>query len=273
MSFELVDLKNSQPLFVAVSETAEVFLGSLVQWDTDTGGVEVLGVASGAYDTTNDSIIAGLVIGTSNETKVYEDGTTVGGTFRGEEITGVVSQANLVGRTQIGNRGMYKKGEKMALVEIAVLDVTTRLRGRIYNATYGTALTLLTATAGSTDGGVADTYITNASDLASVANESTIFCRKGANAGLYRVLSSTSTTTHLNDVGFPQNISVDDTFVMVPHQQGYSRIQVDAQSTFINGAAITSYYGVFIDKMDLRIAGEESVEFRIIGNHFGFKTT
>ena len=273
MSFEIVDSKNSQPLWVPVSETAEMFAGSIDQWDTDTGGVEVLGVASGAYDTNNDSIIGGLVIGTSNETKVFEDGTTVGGTFRGEEITGVVSQANLLARTQIGNRGMYKKGEKMAMVEHIILDVTTRLRGRVYNATYGTALTVLTVTTASTDGGRTNTYITNASDLASVPNESTIFCRSGANAGLYRVLSTTSTTTHLNDVGFPFTIAVGDTFVMVPQQQGYSRIQVDAESTFINGAAITSYYGVFIDKMDLRIAGEESIEFRFIGNHFGFKTT
>ena len=269
MSFELVDSKSSQLLWVAVSETAEVFAGSLVQWDTDTAGVEVLGVASGAFDASNDSVIAGLVVGTSNEVKVFEDGTTVGGTFRGQEITGVVSQANLLARTQIGNAGMYRKGEKMALVQIAVLDATTRLRARVYNATYGTALTLLTVTTASTDGGVANTYITNASDLASVANFSTIFCRSGANAGLYRVLSSTSTTTHLNDVGFPFTIAIDDTFVMVPQRQGYSRIQVDAQSTFINGAAITAYYGAFIDKMDLRVAGEESIEFRFPANHFG----
>jgi len=268
MSFELVDKKSSQLLMVAVSESAEVFAGSLVQWDTDTAGVEVLGVANGAYDASNDSVIAGLVTGTNNETKVFEDGTTVSG-FAGEEITGVVSQANLVGRTQIGNRGMYVKGEKMALVEIAVLDNTTRLRGRLYNAAYGTAPTVLTVTTASTDGGVANTYITNASELASVANFSTIYCRSGANAGLYRVLSTTNTTTHLNDVGFPFTVAIDDTFVMCPQRQGYSRIQVDAVSLYINSAAITSYYGVFVDKLDLRVAGEESVEFRFAANHFG----
>lgn len=272
MSFQLVDLKNSQTLFVPVSESVELFLGQLVQYDTDTAGVEALGVANGAYDTDNDSIIAGLVMGTSNELAVHEDGTTVAN-FAGEEITGVVSQANLKARSQLGNRGMYKKGEKMALVEIAVVDTTTRLRGRLYNAAYGTAPNLLTVTAGSADGGVADDYVTNASELASVANESTIFCRKGANEGLYRVLSTASTITHQNDVAFPDDVSIDDEFVMVPQHQGYSRIQVDAQSLYINTAAITSYYGVFIDYMDLRVAGQEFCEFRFIGSHFGFKTT
>jgi len=271
MSFQLVDLKSSQLLWVPVSESAEVFVGSLVQWDTDTAGVEVLGVANGAYDADNDSVIAGLVVATSNDinNKVYEDGTTVAG-FAGEEITGVVSQANLMARRNFApGGGMYAKGERMALVQIAVLDCTTRIRGRLYNAAYGTAPTVLTATAGSADGGVADTYVTNASELASVANYSTIYCRSGANAGLYRVLSTASTTTHLNDVAFPQDVSIGDTFVMCPQRQGYSRIQVDAQSLYINTAAITSYYGVFVDQLDLRVAGEETVEFRFAPNHFG----
>jgi hypothetical protein len=268
--FKVIDLKQSQLLWVPVSESAVVYEGSIVQWDTDTAGVEVLGAASGAYDASNDSIVAGIVVGGNNVTKVYHAGGTVAG-FAGEEITGVVSSADQIARNGFGHGGMYARGEKMAMVQIAVIDVTTRIRGYFYNAAYGTAPTLLTVTAGSTDGGISDSYVTNAADVAGVANYSTIFCRSGTNAGLYRVTSDTSDTTHTNDVAFPQaTISVGDKFVKVFGKQGYARLQFDAQSLYINtGAATSAYYGVFIDYMNLKNAGNEYCDFRFTGQHLG----
>lgn len=262
---ELVELKQSQLEMVPVTGAAELFGGSLVEWSGE--GVDLLDIASGALDTTGETIIAGLVIGTNNETKVYEDGTTVAG-FAGEEITGLVTQAGLVGRTQFGNRGMYPKGEKLAMVEIAIIDCTTRIRAPIYNAAFGTAPTLLTVTAGSTDG---LGCTTNAADAAGVADLSTLYFRSGVNAGAYRVTDDASSTVHTNDHPFTRDISIGDTGVKVNLKHGFCRVQFDAAGLYINcGAALTAdYYGIIVDYIDLRTAGKEFCEFRFIPKHFG----
>jgi len=268
MSFELVDdVSNANKLLVPVTGTNELFAGQLVQWTGE--GVAALGVANGAYDATDDSVVAGIVLGTTNEDKVFEDGTTVSG-FAGEEITGLVTQAGLTGRTQIGNRGMYAKGEKMCLVEIAKIYADTRIKGRFYNAAYGTAPTLLTSTNTSTDGlGIT----TNAADVAGVVDFSTLYCRSGANARSYRVTDDTSTTVHTNDIPITNDIAIGATFVKVFGKQGFARLQFDAQSLYINTAAVTtSYWGVFIDTMDLRVAGEESCIFTFSAQHLGIPT-
>jgi hypothetical protein len=270
---ELVDLKSSQLKWVPVSETETLYVGQLVQSAIDTGGAEPLGAASGNYDITSDKVIVGLVVATSNtgDGVVQEDGNTVTG-FNGLKITGVVSQANLNARQNLGVKGPYSKGSKVAYVLIALLDSTTRIRARLFNASYGTTPALLTVTAGSTDGGIADTYVTNAADVASVPNFSTIYCRTGNNAGEYRVVSTTSTTTHQNDVGFHNNVlaSPADTFVMVNAKDLWARVQFDSDSLFIDtSAAITAdYYGVFIDVLDLKTAGQEICEFRFSPRHF-----
>lgn len=270
MSFELVDdVSSAHKQWVPVTGTDELFVGSLVQWAGE--GVSLLGVANGAADATDDSIVAGLVLATSNDidNKAFEDGTTVSG-FAGEEITGVTSQANLNNRQNFGQTGMYVKGEKMALVQIARLYPDTRIRGRFYNAAYGTAPTVLTSTNTSADGlGIT----TNATDVAGVADQSTIYCRTGANAGLYRVTDDTSTTVHTWDIAMMQDIAQGDTFIKVFGKQGFGRLQFDAQSLYINTAATTSaYWTVFIDKINLKTAGEEFCEFTFGLQHMGIPT-
>ncbi len=261
----LVDLKNSQLLMVPVTGTAEVFEGSATEWSGE--GIDLLDQASGAFDTTGETVVAGLVVGTSNENKVFEDGTTVSG-FAGEEITGIVTQAGLAGRTQLGNRGMYVKGEKLVLAEIAVIDSTTRIRAPIFNGAFGTAPTLLTATSVDTDG---LTETTNANDAAGVADLSTIYCRTGDNAGSYRVTDDTSTTVHAHDHPWMKDVAVGNTFVKVNIKQGFCRVQFDAAGLYIDSsAAVTAdYYGIFVDYIDLRVAGEEFCEFRFMPKHFG----
>jgi len=264
---ELVDLKNSQTLWVPVTNTAELFVGSLVEWSGE--GVDLVDTASGAFDVTGDTVLAGVVIGTDNATKVFEDGTTVTG-FAGEEVTGLITKAGLAGRTTYrSGGGMYPKGDPLVLVQIAVIDPTTRLRAPIRNAAYGTGPTLLTVTTGS--GTDALDCTTGSADATTVADFSTLYFRTGANRGSYRVLDSTSATTHTHDHPFKNDIAVGDTGVVVNLKQGYCRAQTDAQGLYFDiSAAVTSdYWGIFIDYMDLRVANEEYCEFRFGANHFG----
>ena len=260
--FQIIECKHKQT--VPVTGTDTIYAGQLVKWAGE--GVSPLGVASGAYDTTNESIIAGVVISTNNVRKTYHDGTTIAG-YSGEEITGVVTQANMAAAIRFGNSGMYPKGSKLAMAEIGIITAETRIKGRFYNAAYGTAPTLLTATVGSTTG---LGCTTNAADVAGVADFSTIYNRKGANAGEFRVTDDSSTTVHTQDHPFAEDIAVGDTFVKIFGKQGFARLQFDANSLYINVAAVTSsYYGVFIEQMNLETAAQEYCIFRFISKHLG----
>lgn len=267
MSFQVVDQKSSQLLWVPINDTAEIFAGQFVTWPVAGGdGVTTPGIAVGAFNTTTEEIIAGVVVTTNNRTKVFEDETTVAN-FAGEEITGVNTQADQNARNSFGHGGMYSKNDPQSLVQIAVCDATTRIRGRIYNGAYGTAITTLTNTVASATG-VLVTH--NNNDDAGDSDLSTIYCRTGANAGLYRVVSTaaigTSTVTH----AFPNAIAVGDTFVRVNLKQGFSQMQTDANNLYIdNGANPTdAYWGLMVDFLDLRTSGQEFCEFRFCPSHF-----
>jgi hypothetical protein len=171
----------------------------------------------------------------------------------------------------MGASGMWAKGDPAPLVQVAVLDPSMYVEAPIFNGTYGTATTLLTVTTGDTTGAG---MTTNAHERASVANLSTMYCRTGANAGIYRTVKSASTTTHTFDMHFPYAIAVGDTFVMANMVLGTSRVQINSTSGYIgmcldNGAdASSSYFGIEVVDMDLKEAGKEKVTFRFSAAHF-----
>ena len=92
------------------------------------------------------------------------------------------TQSTQNARKYFGQEGMWSKGDKQPLVEVALIDNTTRIKAPIYSGSYGSALTLQTVTTGSTTG---LGYTANASDMTGMANNCTSYCRTGANAGLY----------------------------------------------------------------------------------------
>ena len=98
----------------------------------------------------------------------------------------------------------------------------------------------------------------------------TVYARSGANEGLYRVADDTSATVHTWDHAMMEDIAIGDTFVKVFAKQGWGHTQFDAFGLYVNnGATVTSYYGIFVESLDLRVAGEESLTFRFGANHCG----
>ncbi len=279
MSFELKDdVADSHKMIVPVNGTDTVYAGSLVYWNGE--GVTAIGAASGAGSTTTEKPIAGLVLGTNNETKVNHAGGTISG-FSGEEITGLATQATLLARTQLGNRGMFIKGEKTAMVEIALLNSSSRLKGilRDGGATtpYQTGPTVQTVTTTSADGATATS--TTAATVATVAHQSTVFVRRGANKDLYRVTSSASTTAFTLDVPFTFDLTAGATpteqFVVVNAKIGLCRAQIDATGLYIdiNAAVTADYYDIVVESLDLRVANEETVTFRFTSAMFDARST
>jgi hypothetical protein len=168
---------------------------------------------------------------------------------------------------------MYVKGDPQPLGKVAVIAAPTVLRANIYNSTVGTAPTLLTATAVNATAGLGMT--TNATDVATIAQLCTTYCRKGANAGLYRTNLSASATAHTFTTYWPYTLAVGDQFVTVPIKSfGTSYAQITTTAGYIgmgfdcSATPATNYFLIDVLELDLAEAGKESVLFRFAPCHF-----
>lgn len=264
----VIDRQNGIPEFAVPIDNVDIaFVGQCVKWGGD--GCLNIGTASGAFDTTTEAIIAGIVRGenTISGSEAYEDGSVVSG-FSGRKVTGVSTQAAQVARNIQGNSGMYSKRDKQVILFLDTLDIRTRIEAAIFNAAYGTAPTLLTATTANTAG---TTIVHNTADFTPAAGDlSTIYCRSGANAGIYRVCQDTSLTTTTVTQAFENDIAIGDTFIKVNVRQGACRMQTDGEGLYINtGADLSSdYWGIIVESLDLRIANQEKAVFRFSPLHF-----
>ena len=244
-------------VWMTVDATDTLYRGQLVEGGSD--GVLPLGAATGANDTTGNAQIIGIVVGDNNKTPLYDS------TYKTHYITGVATQALLAARETILHQGEGRpKGDKRAMVLVDVIDCNTWIYGPIFVSAYGTAPSLLTATAASADGGVT-APTTNACDFTPVADLCTIYCRTGANAGQSRVTTDASTTGPTVTHAFMEDIAIGDTFVRVPMVIGRSYMQTEAtESMYINGAhqPVTDYWLVTCIKLGLEEAGKEHAIFR-----------
>jgi len=215
-------------------------------------------VIAGVADTTADWIPFGVVIGTNNRTPLYN------ATYGAEYITSVRTQAAQVARDWTGQEGMFSKGDPQALVQVAVLGPHTVLKGRIFNGAYGTAPTVATVTTGSSDG---TGYTSSANEFTPVAYKATYYCRKGANAGLYRTSYDTSTTTKtFYGPNWPYDIAVGDQFVGSNLVLGTTTGMLDSLGMWIeNSAAVMTTNYIFMDVLELNLstAGEEYAIFKL----------
>lgn len=278
MAFSIIE-NPGRTFWASTDGSSAYYVGQLVVYTQATatelaGTVAPLLFPSGVADGTLKQVIAGVVVGINDRTQTYNSTNGL------QTITGVTTQAALVARDYTGQEGMYSKGDPQALVQIVEILPNTVVSGSIYNATWGTAPTLLTNTATDTTGGTS-AFATNTAQATNVANCGTLYCRTGANAGLYRVQTAASATAPTVTIAFPYDIVVGDTFVYVPFKQGNSNIAIgvsgdgtaSSKGTFVNCdldpvIAGTNLFNVVVYKLDLSTAGSETVEFRFGADHF-----
>lgn len=256
-------------LWVPTETSATVYVGSIVCLDTSAIGTSegfvIREMADGVGNITNYDMPFGVVIGTNEKNPLFST------TYKTEYTTqgGAADPHDGSAREYTGVEGAWSKNEGTSFVKVALITPSTVLRAPIYNAAVGTAPTLLTATAGNTDG---LQVTTNATQFTPVVGLATIYCRSGANAGVYRVTDDTSTTTATWDVAMPADTAVGDTFVRVPVRVGlsYVRIGDDTVASYINCAQspATNYDQIIVTKLDLREAGKEHCEFMFTAGHF-----
>jgi len=203
-------------------------------------------------------MIVGICIGNNLRRPLYS------ATYKHEYITSATCEDSTTEFVSTG--GPFPLGGREHFVKVALIDPTSVIRGPLFNETIGTAPTLLTVTTG-------------ASHVQCTTNEtqdveqylSTIYFRTGVNRGGYRVVTSTSTTTHTWDTPLYKDVAVGDTAVIVNLRPlGPSRFYTDATATWIdvNAEVDTDYLGAFVTKLDLSQAAAEFVEFRLDYDHF-----
>jgi len=260
---------GGRTVWCSTNGTGTYYIGQLVAIQQASkanvvGGTCVpLAVPAGDADTTNFQVIFGIVSGTNNRTPISNS--------TGEYITGVSTQALQLARENAFQEGMYGKGDPQALIQVTEITPCTVIEGPIFDTTYKAVTPVSTVSVSTdTDGMVSANVTINAATFTPVANRATLYCRSGANAGLYRVTASTSTTAPQVTVAFPYDIVVGDTFCYVPYKQGLSRAYIDGPGLFLdsNNGGATNNFLIFVYKLDLSTPGKESAQFRFAATHF-----
>lgn len=207
-----------------------------------TGGhIQIADVASEALE--NDQPIIGVVSGIVDGSRAYS------ATYRGDGTTYTTTQATVAAN-----------GPSEVQVAL-IVPGDTLIRGPIFNAAFGTALTEITVTTASS-GGVTITGANNA--ITDIADDfATAYCRKGANRGIYRIITtSTSTTANTVTIPFPYAISAGDIFVVASCVLGMGGLDIPATANCIDGNNdMDAYYPVFYTQIDLSVSGREWAEF------------
>ncbi|KKL57133.1 hypothetical protein LCGC14_2238480 [marine sediment metagenome] len=240
-------LTNSAPIKMVLPVGETMYVGQMAQWDFGNGlvgtacGVQIADVASSTHE--NDLAIAGIVRG------VYSADRTYDGTYYGDKCTYSATQS------VIADTGFPQ-------VEVVLaIPHSTLFKAPIFDAAFGTALTEQVVTAADS-GGVS---ITAANDsVADIAdNLGTAYCRSGANRGLYRcITTSTSGTVNVVTVPFPNGIVAGDVFVLASVKLGMGGLEIPATANCIDGNnTMGDYRNVVYHEINLEESGKEYAVF------------
>ena len=268
MGFKIVEGTPRQ--FWRPVEPGEVlYMGAIVSVDTATPleGIQPIGAAAGASNTTNKDIPMGVVVGFNTLATSRSFSTTNNAEYETQVAAGTPYGATT---TYTGVEGPWAKGDKQLMALISEITPTTVLQGPIFNGAVGTAPTVCTVTTGCGGDGIGCT--TGSADVATVANFATMYMRSGANKGIYRTLTSASATTHTWLKAMPGTIAVGDTCVAINglRPYGLALAQFDTEALYIDcSAALSSdYYIIDVVELDLSEAGNEHVKFRFNMDNF-----
>ena len=268
MGFSVVS-PNPQTIWMPVDYAGTVgdtlYVGQIVCTTGD--GVAPWGAAAGFADVTSRigkshgaSVPFGVVIATNNKDPVYNS------TYSVDSITSESGDDHAqYTRARAGHDGVgVPKNDKIAMVKIALIDATTLIRGPIYNATYGTALTEVSCSTGNTSGVGFIAPAGGGWGCKALADERTFYCRSGLNAGMYRISDDTTSSAHTFDAPWPYDIAAGDKFVAVNLRRGTCIAQMDTESMCILQSATTANcYLLDVIYLDLSTSGKEYAVFRM----------
>ena len=249
MSFHYAgSLVGSAPVVRKMLTGETMYVGQLVKAAGDAGIGGTVAVADIAVDTDEDTsniigICTGIVDGSSTYVK------SVSGTAAyGQRTTYTTTQATIL-------------ADGPSEVEVTlIIPGVTLVRAPIYDTVWGTALTELTVTSASSNG----TTVTHAGDtIVDAADDfATVYCRSGANRGLYRLITTVGANAQVVTIPFPNGIAVGDVFVSATVRLGLGGFDLTTAFDAIDGDnAMDDYYTVYYHEINLEESGKEYAVF------------
>lgn len=268
MSFKIVH-GNPQIIWCPIVDSDTAYVGQIVKYQ-DNEGIEPLSTASGVADTTNKSVVFGIVLGTNRYSPLFSS------TYNTDYVTDATPAGNTV--ELVGVEGPYSKHDKTFYAQVAIIDPSCVIRGDIRDGSVSTLIPQRTVAASkghagqcTLDTGIGGRVYKPHSASAAYAN-GTIYFRSGNAMGQYRILDQAS-SIHLKwDKPLANNASHDDVVVGVLGLTplGRCQMQTDSESLYVDAFAnaSTNNWHVIVTKLDLREAGNEHVDFRFQTCHF-----
>jgi hypothetical protein len=244
------DLTGAKPVIKKFQVGVDLYQGQLAAADISktTGGyIKPAPVAAANPDTATR--ILGIVTG------VVTSPTYTASYYKGDVATYDTSLASLLANDPVGP----------AMAEVCLITPTTLIKAPLYHTTPGVALHCLAAT---TAVSVGTTFVTSGFDAA-VDGYSTAYCRTGTNAGQYRKVDGTGTTTQTFVIPWHNGVAVGDEFVVANVVEGNGHI--DLLGTYLNGidgtAALSNYYCAYVHEVNLKESGKEYIVFTLSSSH------
>jgi len=224
-----------------------MYVGQLVKSARAAGAGGAVAPADIAVDAREDtSQILGICTGIVDGSSVYI--TPVAGTAQyGQRTTYSVTIGDIL-----------TKGPSEVEVTLIIPGITL-VKGYIFDATWGSALPVITNLTTEAAGKVV-VGTTTPTDIAD--NFGTLYCRSGANRGIYRAIASISTATITVTVPFPYVCTAGDTFVIASCVLGLGGMDLTTTFDGIDGDNLMSeYYTVFYHEINLEESGKEYAVF------------
>jgi len=227
-----------------VGET--MYTGQLCQAGI-TGGIANVQIADAADDyREDDTFPIGFVSGVVDGARSYKK--AVSGTAEyGDCATYTVTQS-VIADTGPGEIQMT----------YAIPGITL-IKAPIFNGLWGTALAENVIATENT-AGTSVIITTTTADFTS--KYGTVYCRQGANRGIYRTMTSYDTVTATVTIPFPYTISVGDIYILTGVNLGYSGMQIPVAADCVDGNHVMDEsYSVYCHELNLEESGKEYMVF------------
>jgi len=247
--FEVVKNTELGTVWLPVAPSVTLTVGQLVyRAASDPVNLTYFPAASGG----GTAKPVGVVVATNLRKPLYSS------TYSADYITGVASRADQLALEKQGAQGsMFGVGDPAPLVQVKLIGPQTEIKG-----TLSAAPTPFQPSAVGTNG---DTL--TRSGLTLTDYFTTVYCRSGANQGIYRQMSTYDASDVLTfPLYWPYTTTTSDYFVAVNTTIGNTRINVDTDGRNLNVASsvASNYYSVVVEEINLEEAGKEYIIFRFV---------
>jgi len=176
----------------------------------------------------------------------------------------------VVSTAQYGDTANYSATQSViadtgpATVKVALnVPGITMYKADLMETTWGNALTEYTI--GTTNTAGTSVIVTSATtDYGD--DTGTCYCRSGLNRGIYRRISTITTTTSTIVIPFPYTITAGDTFVFCGPTLGFCNIMTQTSADFVDAADVQDDgHAVYCHELNLEESGKEYMVFSFWG--------